>query len=277
MTNNDNNNNSNLDHSFCDFYNRINANYIVNIRAWKNIESLEVTKFNIAITNNKTKKNNSFNISNEDELDFNAKIKNILIKAIDLKFIDKESTAAFVFDRSFSNDYSLGIIVVEVSRILYRIARFKLTEFLENELVLEKILNIAQEIKNEGREGKTIGTMFIIGDELELQPYLRPLVLNPFYGYPEEMRDLLNIDLSETIKEYAQLDGAFIISNKGIVISAGTYVDVNTDNVKKYYGWGTKHLTAASITQKTKSVVVLLSESGNVIKIFKNGKLILKF
>lgn len=276
MPNNTNNKpifNSNLG-NICD---KISADYVVNIGVWKDIDSLEIIKYHIAITNKKNGEESFFNIKNDYELDLNAKIKNILIKAIDLKLIDKESTAAFIFDKSFSDEYSFGIIVLEVSKILYRIARFKLNEFIENELVLEKILTIAQEIKKEGREGKMIGTMFVIGDELELQPYLRPLILNPFYGYPEEMRDLLNVDLGETIKEYAQLDGAFIISNKGIVISAGTYVDVNTDKVKRYYGWGTKHLTAAAITQSTKSVVVLVSESGNVIKIFKSGKLILKF
>jgi len=256
----------------------IDVDYIVKIGGWKSLNSSEVKRFHVDVLDKRSGERRVFNIDNDDgDFDLKMHLRNITIKAIDLKFIRKESRAAFVFDKNLGTEYSFGVVVLEVSRILYRIARFKLSEFMDNELVLEKILKIAQEIKSEGREGKMVGTMFLIGDISELSPYLKPLVLNPFYGYPEEMRDLLSVDLGETIKEYAQLDGAFIVSSKGIVESAGTYVDVNTAGVKKYYGWGTKHLTAAAITTHTKSIVVLVSESGNVIKIFKHGKLILKF
>lgn len=252
-------------------------NYIIKIEDLKILNFAEIKKLKVTIYDKETQEKNYFLIENDENLGLKLKIRNILTEAIKLKHIQSDSTVIFTFDKALYNEYTYGIFIIEVSRILYRIAKFKLTEFMEHELVLEKIIEICEEIRKEGREGKMIGTLFVIGDEEELKPYLKPLILNPFYGYPEELRDIINQNLNETIKEFAQLDGAFIISNKGILLSAGTYVNIDTNNVKKYLGWGTKHLTAAAITERTKSIAVVVSQSGNLIKIFKGGKLILKY
>lgn len=277
MTNSDPSNGDFLDVKLSEICDRLKITHVLKIEEaptnnYGIVDELEIIIFNREIKNQK-----KFKIKNEQNQDSRIFIRNILVEAIKKKILDKESIVLIAFEDSIISDYAFGMLVIEVSKILYRIARFKLSEFMENELVLEKIIEIAEEIKKEGREGKHIGTLFIIGDLEELQQYIKPLVLNPFYGYPEDLRDILNNDLSETIKEYAQLDGAFVINNKGIVHSAGSYIDINTDDVKRYYGWGTKHTTAAAITQKTKSIAVIVSESGGIIKLFKNGKLILKF
>jgi diadenylate cyclase len=260
-----------------DLSSTLNIDHIAKIEGKTNLETEKIETLDIMITCLENNITNSLEVENDYNIDTESKLKNILLSAIDLKYLKKDSVVLFIFDKSISSNLSFGILVLEVSKVLYRIARFKLTEFMENEKVLEEVLGICEEIKKEGREGKHIGALFVIGDEEELQPFLRPLILNPFYGYPENLRDLLNNDLRDTIKEYAQLDGAFVINNKGILMSAGTYIDVDTKNVKKYYGWGTKHLAAVAITSQTKSIGVLISESGNVIKLFKNGKLILKY
>ncbi len=142
--------------------------------------------------------------------------------------------------------------------------------------VIERVLQIAEEIREEGREGKKIGTLFVIGDPEELQPYLKQLILNPFKGYLPEERNVLSEELKETIKEFAQLDGAFVLSRDGIIVSAGTYIDVDTSDVRRYSGWGTRHLAAAAITAKTDSVAILVSESGGKIKVFRHGKIVMR-
>jgi len=265
-------------------YKELNADQMLIINGInKSITSFEIDKkenvsnFKITVLSKGCHKEKIFYVENKQELNFESKIKEIIIKAIKLNHVKKDSKIILVYDDSISREMTLGTIVLEVSKVLYRIAKFKLSEFMENETVLEKIINIAEEIRNEGREGKKVGALFVIGDEKELNKYIKPLILNPFHGYPEEIRDLFKNDLTETIKEYAQLDGAFIINNKGIIVSAGTYIDIDTSDVKRYYGWGTKHLAAVAITSKTNSIAVLISESGNLIKIFKNGKLILKY
>jgi len=91
--------------------------------------------------------------------------------------------------------------------------------------VLETVLNIALELSGEGREGKAIGATFVIGDNEKVMKLSRPLIMNPFKGYPEEARNILDEDVHETIKEFALLDGAFVIREDGVVMSAGVHLD----------------------------------------------------
>lgn len=269
--------NSLLKCSVSELTSNLGVDHIIKIEGWENLNTKKVEKLGVNIICLADNEKYNFNIDNDENIEVEAKLKQILIDAIDKKYIKKDSIALFMFDKSASRTFNFGMLVLEVSRVLYRIARFRLTEFMENEKVLEKVMEIAEEIRTEGREGQHVGTLFVIGTEEEVSPHLKPLILNPFYGYPEELRDIISNDLNESIKNYAQLDGAFFINTRGIVISAGTYIDVDTTNVKKYYGWGTKHLAAVAITEKTKSIAVLVSESGGLIKLFKNGKLILKY
>jgi len=251
--------------------------YIIQIQGEEDLNTEKIEEITIRIRNRQTNIKNKFYLPNDENLSFKEKLKFIVKEGIKKKFIKKDSKILFLFDNSISEEYSLGMIILDVSKLIYRIARFKLAEFLEQESILEKILETCDEIRNEGREGKKIGTLFVIGNEEELKDYSKQLILNPFYGYPKELTNILTNDLTETIKEYSQLDGGFIINNEGNIISAGTYIKVDTSEVKKYYGWGTKHLAAVAITQKTKSIAILVSESGGRIKIFKGGKLILKY
>lgn len=262
-------------------YQEVNANQIVIVedRDLTNFEKQndKVEKLKITILDKKEQKERYFVMENEENKKFNDKIKSIIIRCIKNNLVQKNSKLVFVFDSSLSEEFPLGMIVLEVSRVLYRIAKFRLAEHMEEEKVLEKLINISEEIQIEGREGKNIGTLFVIGNPEEIQPYTKQLILNPFQGYPSEMLNIIENDLTETIKEFAQLDGGFIIDNKGQLVSAGTYININTSEIEhKYKGWGTKHLAAVGITQKTNAIAIIISESGQKIKIFKKGKLILK-
>ncbi|MCK5560723.1 MAG: diadenylate cyclase, partial [Thermoplasmata archaeon] len=78
--------------------------------------------------------------------------------------------------------------------------------------ILETTLNLAYEIAREGREGRNVGALFVLGDSENVLKYSRPLILNPFKGHSEDTRNVLNKENWETIKELAQLDGAFLIN-----------------------------------------------------------------
>ena len=202
-------------------------------------------------------------------------VSDILSKLINEKHICQDDRVLIILDNSISK-YNSTILVVDVNRVSYRIGKFNLAENMSSETILEAVLDVAQQIAIEGREGKKVGTLFVIGDEEELKDYTRQLIMNPFKGYEKEFCDITNLSLHETIKNFAQLDGGFIINKEGRVLSAGTYIDVDTSNSKAYAGWGTKHLAAVAITKETNSVSVLVSESGGRIKVFKNGKLMLR-
>lgn len=207
-------------------------------------------------------------------------IKSIVLNAISSRLVGDNSKVGVFLHEGVIQNYSSILFILEVDRILFKIGRFRIQELVKNEEVINTIIDLARQIGYEGREGKKVGTMFVIGDYKELKPYLKQLILNPFYGYPDELSTVSNKEVRETIKELASIDGAFIISNDGLVISAGTYIDVPRDSIPKdvkiYSGWGTRHLAAVGITSVTNSVAVLVSESGGVVKVFKKGKLILK-
>ncbi|MCB0323351.1 MAG: diadenylate cyclase [Bdellovibrionales bacterium] len=139
--------------------------------------------------------------------------------------------------------------------------------------VLEDVLLLAVEIAREGREGRKIGTLFTVGDEASVLALSRPLVLDPLYGHPDEKKNITFHDVRETIKELAQLDGAFVISNSGVAISAARYIDVLTDGVNIPLGLGSRHMAAASITYRTKAVAIVVSES-SMVRVFDDGKVV---
>ena len=58
--------------------------------------------------------------------------------------------------------------------------------------VLERVIAIATELTVEGREGRPVGSLFVVGDSEKVAQTTKPLVLNPFYGYKEEDRNILN-------------------------------------------------------------------------------------
>jgi diadenylate cyclase len=66
--------------------------------------------------------------------------------------------------------------------------------------VFGAVLNITLELAAQGREGRKVGTIFILGDHEKVLQLSRQMVINPFMGYREEDRNILNPDLMETIK-----------------------------------------------------------------------------
>jgi diadenylate cyclase len=144
------------------------------------------------------------------------------------------------------------------------------------EEVFDVVFHICTEISIEGREGKPVGTTFLIGDTKNVLEKSRQIILNPFEGHKPEARVVMNPGLKENIKALAQLDGAFVITGDGFVESVGRYITVDTSNVKLPGGMGTRHNSVAAITQVTKTVGIVVSQSGGVISIFRNGQILKK-
>jgi diadenylate cyclase len=143
------------------------------------------------------------------------------------------------------------------------------------EEVFDAVFHISTEISIEGREGKSVGTTFLLGDADNVMTKSRQISLNAFEGQKPESRIVTNQDIKENIKEFAQLDGAFVIDGEGYIRAQSRYITVDTSNVTLPKGMGTRHNSVAAITQVTNTVGIVVSQSGGGITIFKNG-LILK-
>jgi diadenylate cyclase len=142
-----------------------------------------------------------------------------------------------------------------------------------NTLVLEQIVGLAVEIAREGREGRKIGTLFVVGDSEAVMRQSKPMILDPLAGHPEDAKRIDDPNLRETIKELAQLDGAFVVSNEGSVLSAARYIDAKSENINVPLGLGSRHMAGASVSRSTDAVSVVVSES-SMVRMFDDGELV---
>jgi diadenylate cyclase len=134
---------------------------------------------------------------------------------------------------------------------------------------VEEVVQLAVEIAREGREGRKIGTLFVVGDVEQVLGRSRPLLLDPLFGHAAELRDLRRPEFRETVKELAQLDGAFVVDKHGTFVSAARYVDVDP-RTPLLPGLGTRHAAAASITAETRSVAIVVSQS-SIVRVYAEG------
>jgi diadenylate cyclase len=137
--------------------------------------------------------------------------------------------------------------------------------------VLESALELALEIAREGREGRRIGTLFTLGKSDEVLAASRALILDPLAGHVPARTHITDPDLRGTIKELAQLDGAFVISDTGSVVAACRYLDASVERIDLPLGYGSRHVAAASISQRLGAVAIVVSESG-VVRVFHDGQ-----
>jgi diadenylate cyclase len=142
-----------------------------------------------------------------------------------------------------------------------------------NNRTLRRVVNLAVEIAREGREGRKIGTLFVVGDSEAVLEHSRPMILDPLYGHPHESKRIVDPNLRETLKELAQLDGAFVVSDEGVVLSAARYIDATSDHLELPLGLGSRHVAAASVSGRTEAVAVAVSESSTV-RMFDDGELV---
>jgi len=137
--------------------------------------------------------------------------------------------------------------------------------------VVKEVLDIAIELGKKGREGKPVGSTFIIGDAGEVMNRSTQITYNPFQGSLVNIQDDI---VRSMIKEYSRLDGAFIISGKGKILAAARFLECGKEGMKLPKGLGARHMAAAWITKNTDSIAIVLSESDKMIRIFWDGEMI---
>lgn len=140
--------------------------------------------------------------------------------------------------------------------------------------IFERTLTLATQLAVEGREGRPIGTIFVVGDTPRVLDRSHNLVLNPFHGYPESECNILDPRLEETIKEFAAIDGAFIVRGDGVVLAAGAHLLSTSRATNLPKGLGARHAAAAAITISTGAAAIVISESTGVVSVFKSGQLV---
>jgi DNA integrity scanning protein DisA with diadenylate cyclase activity len=141
---------------------------------------------------------------------------------------------------------------------------------------LKVVVDLAIEIGREGREGKPVGTIFVVGDSRKVLTKSQPIGFDPVRGYSRAERNLHDYRVREAMKEIALLDGAFIVAADGTVEAACRHLHCGSEMVTLSKGLGTRHVAAAGITKETKAVAVAVSESSGTIRLFQNGEVLLR-
>jgi diadenylate cyclase len=140
--------------------------------------------------------------------------------------------------------------------------------------IFESLLTLVMEMAYEGREGRPIGTTFILGDHEKVLQYSRQLVFNPFQGHSEDALHITKPEVRETLKEFSSIDGAFIVRDDGVALAAGRYLNAAHHGEPMPQGLGARHSSAAAITGVTDSVALVISESSGKVSIFKGGSIV---
>jgi len=137
--------------------------------------------------------------------------------------------------------------------------------------VLERVIAVATELAVEGREGRPVGCLFVVGDNDRVATLTKPLVLNPFFGYKEEDRNILNPFMDETVKEFSSIDGAFVIRGDGVVESAGSLIQATDSDHALPSGLGSRHAAAAAISVAAHCISIVVSSSTGQVTLFRRG------
>ncbi|MEX0867021.1 MAG: diadenylate cyclase [Pirellulales bacterium] len=141
---------------------------------------------------------------------------------------------------------------------------------------LKLVVDLALEIGREGREGKPVGTLFVVGDTRRVLEASHPLVFDPVRGYKRKERSLSDARVRESVKEIAQMDGAFVIHHDGTVEGACRYIDASAQGLTMSKGLGARHWAAAAISRATNALAVTVSESSGTVRLFQNGEVMLR-
>jgi diadenylate cyclase len=141
---------------------------------------------------------------------------------------------------------------------------------------LKTVIDLAVQIGREGREGKKVGTLFVVGDTRKVMTHCKDSGFDPLKGYSRKHRDLHDARVREDIKEIAQMDGAFIVSPDGIVERSRQIIEVLHENLQLSKGLGSRHWAAAAITQRTKAIAIVVSQSSGTVRVYQNGMLVLR-
>lgn len=142
------------------------------------------------------------------------------------------------------------------------------------EEVFDILFHTAIQLGRGGRESRKIGTAFVIGDAERVMAHSRQCSINAFEGKDHRQRTIQDRGTIENIKNLSLLDGAFVIDGSGFIHASSRHLLADVTDIGIPQGFGTRHASVAAMTKITRSIGIVVSESGGTITLFKDGKLV---
>ncbi len=207
------------------------------------------------------------------ELDRLGQVKLAALVAVSRRLLDLADTAVFLTGPYRGLLDSLIVLHLGAEyELLHASDQPSIAEHIKR-TVFQRSLDLALHLGAHGREGRHIGALLVVGDTSEVLTKSEQMILNPFQGYPEKSRNILDQRMTETIREYSQLDGAILIRGNGVVESAGTRL-LATSRHQIEAGLGARHAAAAGITDSTRSIALTVSSSDGTVRIWRAGQMV---
>ncbi len=141
---------------------------------------------------------------------------------------------------------------------------------------VKAVVDLAVQIGREGREGKPVGTIFVVGDTRHVLEHSTDGGTDPFRGYNKKFRNLCDPKVQDDAKEIAQLDGAFVVNPDGVIERSRQMLEVTHEDLTMSKGLGSRHWAAAAITRRTKALSVVVSQSTGTVRLYQNGNLVIR-
>lgn len=142
---------------------------------------------------------------------------------------------------------------------------------------IKLVVDLAVEIGREGREGKPVGSLFVVGDHRKVMSYCHPMGFDPVKGYTKAERQLTDSSVRDNVKEIAQMDGAFVVSADATVVASAQHLSApNVPELSLPKGMGARHWAAGEITAATGAIAITISESNGTVRVFQNGEIKLR-
>lgn len=141
---------------------------------------------------------------------------------------------------------------------------------------LQVVIDLATQVGREGREGKKVGTLFVVGDTRKVLQHCKDSGFDPMKGYSRKLRNLFDPRVREDIKEIAMMDGAFIVSAEGIIEKSRQIIEISHAELTLSKGLGARHWAGAAISQSTKAIGIVVSQSTGTVRLFQNGDTVLR-
>jgi DNA integrity scanning protein DisA with diadenylate cyclase activity/mannitol/fructose-specific phosphotransferase system IIA component (Ntr-type) len=202
-----------------------------------------------------------------------AQLRSAMLVALTRGIISFTDRICCVGGMTGSNQFDT-LVVVDVEREFQTLLTGQTADLLPPDVkpeVLERVIAVATELAVEGREGRPVGCLFVVGDVEKVETFTKPLVLNPFFGYKEEDRNILNPFMDETVKEFSSIDGAFVIRGDGVVESAGSLIQAIDSDHSLPGGLGSRHAAAAAISVAANCIAIAISSSTGQVSLFRRG------
>ena len=200
-----------------------------------------------------------------------------LLEAIADDFLKSGDTVVCIyplFEKEGVDSISVVSLADHLARLTSRdLRRLETTVPLDT---LRQVVDIAVELGREGREGKKVGALFTVGDHQRVLELSHEQVHDPFRGYAQKECLIRSPRVQESVKEIAQMDGAFVIAGNGVVHAAGRNLNAPAEGLTLSKGLGSRHWAAAAISKVTDAIAIAVSESTGTVRVFQNGRVMLR-